>query len=1024
MHAVSAAGGRLRVVATLRADFYDRPLAVPVFGAAVNEATVTIAAMAASDLEAAIVGPAHRVGGGIEPALVAELVNAVIDQPAALPSLQFTLYELAERSPDRNLTLAAYRELGGVSGAIASRAEALYQSLEDAERAAVRHMFERLVVVGAEGEPTRRRAARAELSALARGPAIDVAVDRWSNTRLLTLDRHPLTRVPTVELAHEALLREWPRLRRWIEEDREAIVALGHLRDAAAGWAELGRDTGALYRGTRLQIALDIADARVEGLPEQEQEFLDASRAERDREQRDAAQRIERQARANRRLRIQVAAIAVALVVALVGGFVALDQRRGAERERRVATARELAAAADANLAEDPERSMLLALAAIDETRSPDGIVLREAEEALHRAVSASRIVLSVPGLGGAVDWSPDGSVFVTEGPEDSGLIDIRDADTGDPALSFHGHDVDVNAVAFNGDGSMLATAGDDGAVRVWDPATGDRLVEVQDGQGVVLEPTFSADGSRLAALWPDDVVRMIDVGSGVVTAEIDGAGVLSVDLSPDGQRVVMGSAFFHEPLATVVDATSGEGLFTLGGEHLDIGVVRWSPDGRWIATGSFDGTVGVWDAGSGERRFTLTGHASGIGGLDWSPDSTRLASTSDDGTARVTEIAADRTRELFSLSAQDTSGGLAGVAFSPDGERLMTGDIGINAVKIWEVGTTAGGEWANVLGVPYAGSTADFTPDGDLVVADVDGTASISDVETGDRLATTGPGESGDVGSLDLSGNGELLAIAPGGTGPVDVWDASTGEHRFAVPTAGDVSGVEWSPDGEVLAIAVNGDDRGEVVIVDRTGAEVVRLVEQQGQRVESLSFSPDGRRLATTRWWIDRFDPAAMKTMVWDWERGEVVQTIGTMSSRAAYDPTGARIAASVAFEGTAEIWNAQTGQRVAALVGPAEITDINYSPDGTTVATGHVDGSVRLWDPESGAEQLVLGGRGAPVGHVVFSADGSTLASVADDGLVRVWALDLDDLMAIANDRLTRTLTDDECRRYLHLERCPRH
>ena len=159
MHAVSAPDSRLRVVATLRADFYDRPLAAQRFGPAVNDATVTIAAMAPAELEAAIVEPVERVGGRVERALVAELVSAVVNEPAALPSLQFALYELAERSPDKRLTLAAYRDLGGVDGAIGSRAELLYTSLDDDERAAVRQMFERLVVVGAEGEPTRRRAA-------------------------------------------------------------------------------------------------------------------------------------------------------------------------------------------------------------------------------------------------------------------------------------------------------------------------------------------------------------------------------------------------------------------------------------------------------------------------------------------------------------------------------------------------------------------------------------------------------------------------------------------------------------------------------------------------------------------------------------------------------------------------------------------------------------------------------------------------------------------------------------------------
>ena len=137
-------------------------------------------------------------------------------------------------------------------------------------------------------------------------------------------------------------------------------------------------------------------------------------------------------------------------MVALVGGFIALDQRRQAEQERRVATARELAAAAVASIPDDPERSMLLALAAVEETRSHGAEALPEAVEALHRAVTASRVVLSVPDVGGGLDWSPDGSVFVTEGPEESGLVDIRDASTGASIRSFQGHDDDVNDVTFS----------------------------------------------------------------------------------------------------------------------------------------------------------------------------------------------------------------------------------------------------------------------------------------------------------------------------------------------------------------------------------------------------------------------------------------------------------------------------------------------------------------------------------------------------------------------------------------------
>ena len=334
VHAMSVPDSRLRLVATLRADFYDRPLAVQGFGPLVNDATVAIAAMTPAELEAAIVEPAERVGRRVERALVAELLAAVADEPAALPALQFTLYELAEHG-DETLTLAAYHRLGRVDGAIAGRAEQLYQSLDEPEQLAVRRLFEHLVVIDADDEPTRRRTARSELSEAAADGSVDAAVDRWASARFLSLDRHPRSRVPTVEIAHEALLREWPRLRRWIDQDRDALMVLGHLREAAAGWVEVDRDPGALYRGAQLQVAIEVADARGGHLPPSEGEFVAASGEARDREEAAETQRVARQARANRRLRAQLVVIGVALIVALVGGFVAVDQRSDADAERR-----------------------------------------------------------------------------------------------------------------------------------------------------------------------------------------------------------------------------------------------------------------------------------------------------------------------------------------------------------------------------------------------------------------------------------------------------------------------------------------------------------------------------------------------------------------------------------------------------------------------------------------------------------------------------------------------------------------
>jgi WD40 repeat protein/DNA-binding SARP family transcriptional activator len=1022
MHAVSAPDSRLRVVATLRADFYDRPLAHQPLGSAVSDATVTTTPMLPGDLEAAIVEPAERAGGMVERGLLTELVREVANEAAGLPSLQFTLYELAERSSGKRLELAAYRELGGIGGAIASRAERLYSLLDGTEHLAVRRMFERLVVVGPEGEPHRRRAARTELSGL--GVAVDTVIDRWAQARLLTLDRDPRTRVPTVELAHEALLREWPRLRGWIEEDREAILALGLLREAASTWDELDRDAGALWRGARLEVTLDNPGLQHADLPEAEREFLEASKAARDREVQEERERVARQVMANRRLRWQRAAIGFALVIALVGGFIALDQRSQAERERRVASARELAAAAVANLPDDPERSMLLALAALDATRSHGEDVLPQAVEALHRAVSASRLLLTFPAVGGAVDWSPDGTVFVTEGPEESGLVDIRDARNGESIMAFEGHDDDVNDVAFSEDGTLLATTGDDGALRVWDTGTGDQLLEIQSPGGrdvrdvPVRSPSFSADGTRLVAAWPD-AVRVIDVATKRTLVKIPAEGPFSTALSPDGKRVAIGGGGVT---AKVADAATGKLLFrsTFGGGETPLDLA-WSPDGRHFASAEDDGTARIWDGSTGDPELIVPGHTGLVWELDWSPDGTRLATAGDDGTARVSEITEDGFSTMFTFSAQETSrgGGLGGVAFSPDGQRLMTGDLAITSVMVWDAAATGGGELANVQD-----GVAEFTPDSrGLLAFTAEEGLSVVDAESGEHLWQIKPPPLPALFGLDLSDDGQLLATA--GPRGVTVRDASTWAPRFTVPwgEASNLQDMSWSRDSDFLAFAFSFPGRpGQVVVVDASGTEVARWEEEPGQLTSALSFSADGLLLATTRTGIETVDPTRMPVTIWDWKREAVVASIDTSAELVQFDPTGALMATSRRVEGVADVWDARTGQQVATLTASSHIMDLAFDPTGTRLATAHADGTIRLWDPRRGVQDLVLYAADQEVGRVSFSPDGSELASSDDSGTVRVWTLDLDVLIDIAHARLTRGLSEDECRQYLHLDRCP--
>jgi WD40 repeat protein/class 3 adenylate cyclase len=1027
--AVTDPHSRLRVVATLRADFYDRPLRYRGFAELFTSRVEAVVPLSPDELERAISGPAKRADVTLEPGLVAAMLGDVAEEPGALPLMEYALTELYERRDGRILTLDSYRELGGVSGALGRRAEELYSGLNEEGQEAAHQLFLRLVALGEGMQDTRRRVHRAEVASLdIDEKAMTTAIDIFGASRQLSFDRDAATGAPTIELAHEALLTAWPRLHRWIDAAREDIRIERRLAAYAREWIEADRDPSFLLQGSRLEQAQTwAADPRLAATPE-EREYLEASERERERreteeEAREAHERqLER--RSIRRLRALVAVLAAAALLA--GGLTvfATGQQRAAEAQERNARARELAAASVANLDVDPERSVLLALEAIDTTRSADGTVLPEVEEALHQAVIASRIVLTERDLGGTVDWSPEG-VFVTEGPENTGRIDLRDETTGDSVRSWIGHeDSDVNDVEFSPDGSMLATTGDDGFLKIWDPDTGAEIATVSGTTGAVGQ-SFDADGGLVAATWPEDgTIQVAEAATGTIVRTIDlDTFPFDTALSPDGSLLAVAGA--DADFVPVFDVRSGDLEFELPRQGGSVNSVAWSPDGRWIATGVTDSSVGVWDVTTGELEERLTGHTGVVTTVDWSPDSKRIVSGGSDGTARVWELEVHPTggtvevegRQVYLLSAQQTQSGLF-AAFSPDGGRVITGDVGIAAVKIWDLSLAGDAEVVNLPTDELPPVDVEYFADGRIVASHDRVSAAIWDLGRPTKPARTlGPvaGEGEPVFLVATSPDGELVAMVRNFSSVVSIRNAETGTPAFDYEARDAVTSIDWSGDGRYLAVGVY-DGTLNVLDAGEGGRRTLVGEEPDPQIIQAVAFAPDGGTIAAST--FNQRRPDTNHVSIWDWRAGKVIRELDAVGVPSLdYDATGERLAIGF-FDGGVEIRDASTGDVERSFdAGSVTVMNVVFSPDGSLLATSGEDAAIRVFDldAETGVQQLVLRGHDLLVSGLDFSPDGKRLVSASPDGVVRVWALDLDELIQIAERELTRGLTDDECRQY---------
>lgn len=1011
------------VVLAIRADHVGRVGDHGDLARGLADATLLVGAPSAAELQRAVQRPAARAGLELDVGLVDAIVEDAEGQPGALPLLSTALTRLWSHRMGRHLTLAEYSRGGGLQAAVAHLAENAYSSLDDEDQSAARVLLLRLAADREGGAVTRRRVPLSELRALP-NPRVAAVVEPLADARLLTVD------AGSVEVAHEALFREWPRLRGWLDEHSQSQRVRRRLAMAATDWDQGGRDSGELWQGTRLVAGVEVMHAAPDEVTDVEREFLEAGQARQDAQRQDAERRAAATSRQNRWLRWILGGGAVLLAAASIAGVVAwraehqaASAQDQAEREARVATARELASSATSVVNEDPELGILLATAAVGTTRAFDGSVLPQAQEALHSAVSAARVVDVFPGMGGALAWSPDGSYFVPEGAEQSGRVEIHDPVTGEIVRSWVGHDVDLNDVSIAANGT-LATSGDDGAAVAWNPRTGREIGRIDSpaSPSDMWSPQLSADGSVLAAGdGGSGTVRIRNLRTGRQRNFSGLSRSWTLALSPDGTKVALAS---KPGRIGTYDVRTGRRLRWIAGTDLGPADMAWSPNGKWLLA-SLDADSRIWDVNSGALIATLLpGHRAYAPVVAWSPDSRLAGATGHDGFARVWSVDSGGAQLAGEYAATASRDGLLGIAFGPHSDRLMVGSFDVeDHVTVFDISPSGSAEVATARSVPDWVGLA-VHPDGKRVfVTSRRYPARVVDARSGRGLGTFGerlPGDDPDAHmsrQLQLSPDGSKLFAA--GFAGYGVWDTETGSLLFEKhPTHWWPAGAAWSSDGALLA--VSGFRNGRTVVLDRSGKQVGRVNEDPKHESISVAFSPDGRHLATGR---ARTDVQLGKwgVTMWDWRTGDKNWKVDSEATALAFTHDGELVIASRL--GPLLVVDGKTGQNVATLPGHVGgTTRVAVSPDGGTVATGGRDGLVRLWDTGTWTQRLALAGPNRmQVWGVGFGPDGRTLVSTGMDGTTRIWALDLEDLLTIAASKVTRGLTDQECRQYLHVDIC---
>lgn len=1019
------------LILTMRTDLENNLVHLVEFQAAYAAAQMRITTMNAAELRQAIEQPAELVGLKFEEALVNQLVSDVLGEPAALPLLQFTLLKLWEARDRNRVTWEAYQALGSGRDALANTADRLYNNLNPAEQLTTRRILLKMVRPTQGLDVVRNRVLRKQLYDPTLAPArVDHVVNHLVRERLIRLLPGDSAANDQLEIAHEALVRHWPRLIGWLEEDRVFLRHRLRLTQMAEQWESLQRDESALIRGVVLEEAQQYAD-----LSDLEKAFVEASIAAVRQEEltREAATRreLEQARQFARRLTFLVIALAFVFLLALGFALLARSNRLEAEENALVAQANEATAVANEQVAEDAQTTAeanfqianqnaataqaakeeaeisaavaATAFAIADEQRqiaeeerqiaeaneeaAQDARATAEANEA--QAATNARLAtareLAAAALTQLVN-DPQLSLLLAleavnltlaagqQPPTEATDVLYRAVRASQQIQTLAGHTGPVNEVAVSSDGRWLATASDDLTVKLWDATTGQEVTTLSGHTAPVTSLAFSADNSHLLSGDEDSLLIIWDVAAGslvrALRGEDDGA-VRAVAFHPDNERIAAG---YEAGTARVWNYVTSVPLLRQFEHAAAVTDIEFVPDGSSFATAGEDGIIVVQNTATGvpitsfEAEINDAGEAIPVLGIAYSEDGTQLAAAKADGEAQVWR------GETFQATFSGHNGPVFAVAFNDDGTRLATAGADGSA-KVWDLSArrailTLSGHTGGVTAVHF------FPGEDRLVTASLDETARTWNGETGlEPLLLTD--HRGGITSLRYSPDGGQVTTASDDQ-TARVWDAGSGELLATFSLGQPVHAAVLHPSLPILATA---SEDWNVRFWDSTTREIIEPFYFHDAFVNDLAYNSDGTLLATgaddgmARVW-----DTETHTRVQEWEHEAPVESV-------AFSPDGQQVVATSGE--TAVIWDVNSGQSLPPISGHnGLIHHAIFSPDGTRLATAGADGLVKLWDLETGEAIRTFSGHTGPVLAIAFNEDGSQLATASVDRTARLW------------------------------------